>query len=142
MSEATSTELSRYWAHLRKAREAWLHQGFANEEADESIEWRLNVRKDGRDLEESVFDGRCEWDLVRWCFILFRWAENGLRLKHALHPAKAVAPMQACALHLRDRIDSLRSPFAHPSGSLRLSNSASLRFQNAGAFAWVLACCC
>lgn len=46
MSEATSTELSRYWAPFRRAREAWLHQGFANEEADESIEWRLKDRKE------------------------------------------------------------------------------------------------
>ena len=58
MSEATSTELSRYWAHLRRAREAELHQGFANLEAHESIEWRLKDRKDGRDLEESLFEGR------------------------------------------------------------------------------------
>ena len=35
-------------------------------------------------------------------------AESGV------HPAKAVDAMQACALHLSDRIDSLRSPFGQP----------------------------
>ena len=56
MSEATSTELSRYWAHFRRAREAWLHQGFAYERAYQSIEWRLKDRKDGRDLKDCGFD--------------------------------------------------------------------------------------
>ncbi len=56
----------------------------------------------------------------------FRGPDGGLRTERMLHPAKAVAPMQACAVHLRDRIDSLRSPFQ---GSLRLSIFAALRFQ-------------
>ena len=38
----------------------------------------------------------------------FRWPDGGLRTKHALHPAKAVAPMQACAVHLRDRTPKAR----------------------------------
>jgi len=50
-----------------------------------------------------------------------------------LHRAKAVAPMQACAVPLRDRIDSLRSPFQ---GSLRLSIFAALRFQKHGGLKW------
>ena len=33
----------------------------------------------------------------------FRGPDGGLRTEDVLHPAKAVATMQACALHLRDR---------------------------------------
>ncbi len=38
----------------------------------------------------------------------FRRLDGGVRMENVLHPAKAVAPMQACALHLRDRTPKAR----------------------------------
>ena len=38
----------------------------------------------------------------------FRRPDDGLWTENVLHPAKAVAPMQACAVHLRDRTPKAR----------------------------------
>ncbi|OYW24351.1 MAG: hypothetical protein B7Z55_02440 [Planctomycetales bacterium 12-60-4] len=57
--------------------------------------------KDGKDEKDTVFRGSGLLEATR-CGA-FRGLEAGFGTKKALYPAKAVASMQACAVHLRDR---------------------------------------
>jgi 2-methylaconitate cis-trans-isomerase PrpF len=66
----------------------------------------------------------------------FRRVKNELRPESAVQPAKAASrPISPVLRSLSEEGSHALIRFAHPSGSLRLSIFAALRFQDAVAFA-------